>query len=152
MYIHSYQMHNVLNVYRKQLSQGTAQGLSGDADKSRTAKDRINISNDRQRQSLFEKISSEIVERITRFGPDTECKRILAGQYTQTDARESQEPANPEADEDHGNDMPFTYTLIDEHNQKTTHRLPASQLSLPMEDLDSITGAETDSDINSDLA
>jgi len=150
MYIHSYQMHNVLNVYRKQLSQGTARGITGDASKSRIAQDRINISSDGQRQSLFDKISSEIVARITRFGPETKFKMVLADQLTQKAAGETQNPANSEADGSSKNDIPFTYTLIDEHNRKTTHRLPASQISLPAEDLKSTIGVEKDSDINSD--
>ncbi len=150
MYIHSYQMHNVLNVYRKQLSQGTARSISGDAAKSQIHRDRITISVDRQRQSLFDKISSEIVARITRFGPYADFKGGLADQLAQTSAGETQQPANSTADGGAENDIQFTYTLIDEHNRRTTQSLPASQFGLLTENLESTIGVENDGGMNSD--
>ena len=64
MHIHSYQIHNVLNVYRRQLSQGTARKTIDNPERNRAVQDTIKTSNHGQRQSLLEKISSEIVQRI----------------------------------------------------------------------------------------
>ena len=150
MHIHSYQIHNVLNVYRKQLSQGTVRSIYGNPDKSQPAQDRINISIHGQRQSLFDKISSEIVERITRFGPDTEFEAVLADQMTEPNGTGSRESAETGADGTVKQDTAFTYTVINEHNQKITHKLPIRQLNLPNKDMISTTGMLKDNDNNSE--
>jgi hypothetical protein len=151
MHIHSYQIHNVLNVYRKQLSKGTAQNISRTSAKNKPDQDKVDISIGGQRQSIFDKISSEIVERITRFGPDTVFGAVLADQMHQTGGGAAQKAADAEADETSQNDSAFTYTLIDKHNQKITQSLPIQQFSLPTEDMESMNAAQKDYDTNYDL-
>ena len=99
MHIHSYQIHNVLNVYRKQLSKGTAGNISRTSAKNQPDQDKVDISIGGQRQSLFDKISSEIVERITRFGPDTAFGAVLADQMHQTGGAAAHKAADSEDDE-----------------------------------------------------
>ena len=61
MYIQSYQIHNVLNVYRKQLSQGpNAKTTQGSA--KAPAHDRVELSVNAQRQALIDQVSTEIVD------------------------------------------------------------------------------------------
>ncbi len=120
MYIHSYQIHNVLNVYRKQLSQPT----SPERTKAPTPdayEDRINISADGQRQSIFDKISSEIVDRITQFNSTAQFESIINEKLSlHTAARqESNTPINTE----------FSYNVIDEQNRKITNTLPLQRLN-----------------------
>lgn len=130
MHIHSYQIHNVLNVYRKQLNQGILRLYRGGASLKRPNLDRINISIDEQRQSLFEKISSEIVDRITRCKAGARFECGLADQLCDTGGADSQKVAGADADGASQYNMTFTYTLIDEHNQKSTQRLPITELSI----------------------
>ena len=52
MYIHSYQIHNVLNDYRKQLSHGPRSN-GGKQPTVNETRDRISISKDGQRQSIM---------------------------------------------------------------------------------------------------
>lgn len=114
MYIHGYQIHNVLNVYRKQLSHGP--GANGS--KGRTAagaKDRMSISEDGQRQSIMDHISSEIVARITQAGPDNELEAILAGRLSTKPKKQQEIPSDGHAS--------FKYTVIDEQNRKSTNTL-----------------------------
>ena len=151
MHIHSYQIHNVLNVYRKQLSKGTAQNIFRTSAKYQPDQDKVDISIGGQRQSLFDKISSEIVERITRFGPDTAFGAILADQMDQAGGAAAHKAADLEADEASQSDSAFTYTLIDKHNQKITQSLPIRQFSLPTEEMESMSAAQKDNDANSDL-
>ena len=151
MHIHSYQIHNVLNVYRKQLSQGTAQRISGTFGKKQQNHDRIDISVKGQRQTLFDKISSEIVERITRFEPGTEFEAVLADQTDKTGGAADYKDAKIEANGASQHDSAFTYTLIDEYNQKITQTLPIRQFSSPTEDMESMIEAQKDNDTNSEL-
>jgi hypothetical protein len=151
MHIHSYQIHNVLNVYRKQLSKGTARNFSRTSAKNQPDRDKVNISIGQQRQSIFDKISSEIVERITRFGPDTALGAVLADQMDQTSGAEAHKTADLKTDEASQNDSAFTYTLIDKHNRKITQSLPIRQFSFPTADMESMSATQKDNDTNSDL-
>jgi hypothetical protein len=143
MYIPSYQIHNVLNVYRKQLTRGTVRTNSGGPDRSRSAQDRIEITAHGQRQSLFDKISSEIVQRITQFDPSTVSKTEFSGQSTET-----RWPARGAAESTDEQDPAFTYTLIDRHNQKSTHNLSVRQLYFSTKNMETLNGTESDSDTN----
>jgi hypothetical protein len=143
MYIPSYQIHNVLNVYRKQLSRGTVRNNSGGPDKDRSGQDRIDIAAHGQRQSLFDKISSEIVQRITQFEPGTKSEANLSDQSAET--RWSERGAVDSADQQ---SPAFTYTLIDKHNQKSTHNLSVRQLYFANRNAESLNGAQSDTDTN----
>ena len=119
MYIHSYQIHNVLNDYRKQLSHGT-KGNRGRHPKANEPLDRISISRDGQRQTIMEKISSEIVARITESGPDNQFEAALTDRLIDTPIKgrgtASDEPPQ------------FRYTVIDENNRKQTNTLTIQQI------------------------
>jgi hypothetical protein len=114
MYIRNYQIHNVLNVYRKQLSHGP--GGNGSKNLSGTnAKDRISISADGQRQSIMDKISTEIVERISQAGPQHKFENVLADQLSKKPEQQAQIPTDNQQD--------FKYTVLDENNRKKTNTL-----------------------------
>lgn len=114
MYIHSYQIHNVLNVYRKQLSHRPG-GNSSHSPRTTNVSDRIEISSDGQRKSIMDKISTEIVERITQTSPENQFDKLMTDQLS----NESQQPAGvpSQAPSD------FKYTVIDEQNRKVTNSL-----------------------------
>jgi hypothetical protein len=121
MYIHSYQIHNVLNVYRKQLSHGPG-GNSTQSPRTTNTSDRIEISSDGQRQSIMDKISTEIVERITQAGPENQFEKLLADQLSDKSQQLSDVPSDVPSD--------FKYTVIDEHNRKVTNSLTIQNFSL----------------------
>ena len=150
MHIHSYQIHNVLNVYRKQLSQGNLKPLSDSVVKNQTAEERIDLSANGQRQSLFDKISSEIVERIARYGPDTDFEAALVERRDDFSQKDAQAVSKEITDAAAERDTTFTYTVINEHNQKITHRLPIQPFSLPNRDMESTSGALKDNDKNAE--
>lgn len=114
MYIHGYQIHNVLNVYRKQLSHGP--GVNGSKGSTAAgAKNWITISEDGQRQSIMDKISAEIVARIIQAGPENELEAILAGRLSTKPEKREETPSNGH--------ISFKYTVIDEQNRKSTNTL-----------------------------
>jgi hypothetical protein len=114
MYIRNYQIHNVLNVYRKQLSHGPG-GNGSKSPSGANSKDRINISADGQRQSIMDKISTEIVERISQSGPQIKFEKILADQLSNKSEQQAQTATDDQQD--------FKYTVLDENNQKITNTL-----------------------------
>jgi len=67
MVISTYQVNNVLRVYGEQLRQNRLmdKGKDGDA----RSPDKIDISSEAKRKAIVDKIASDIVDRITQFGP-----------------------------------------------------------------------------------
>ena len=122
MYIHTYQIQNVLNAYRKQLSQNSVKSPA-QRPLPQTS-DRINISAEAQKPKIVNDISSQIIDRITKFGPKSEFDKALADQLSRFNGETPPRHA--------GSDAPgidFTYTKIDESNHKTTSKLEIQQLS-----------------------
>jgi hypothetical protein len=112
MHIHSSQIHNILNDYRKQLRHWPRSN-GGKDQKSDEGLDRISISKDGQRQSIMEKISADIVDRITQAGPDYRFDTAVS---TQSDAKPIGRSVSAA-----GEVPEFKYTVIDENNRKQTN-------------------------------
>jgi hypothetical protein len=121
MYIHTYQIQNVLNNYRKQLSQNSVKSPA-ERPTPQTS-DRINISAEAQKPKIVDDISSQIIDRIGKFGPKSEFDKALADQLSRFNG---ENPPRHAGDEAQGVD--FTYTKIDERNHKTTSTLEIQQL------------------------
>ena len=120
MYIHSYQIHNVLNVYRKQLSQGPGAKAAQSSLKAPT-QDRVEISANSQREKLMDQVSTEIVDRIAQYNPQNQFEEMVARQMDQPTVNGSAGSVKREVE--------FTYTAIDENNRKSTNSLPIQRFS-----------------------
>jgi hypothetical protein len=75
MVISAYQVNNVLRVYGDQLSQGRISNRPKDTDTK--APDKINISAKARRETIIDDITSNIIERITQFGPHDNVEKGL---------------------------------------------------------------------------
>jgi hypothetical protein len=120
MHIHSYQIHNILNDYRKQLRHWP-RGNGSKNPRSDEGLDRISISKDGQRQSIMEKISADIVDRITQAGPDNRFETAIATRHDAMPIGRRVSAAG-EAPE-------FKYTVIDENNRKQTNSFIIQQFN-----------------------
>jgi hypothetical protein len=118
MYIPSYQMHNVLNVYSKQLSQNRIGGNSKNLfQKSLT--DQIKLSPEGKRKATIEKVANEILEKITHLGKqDVEDQVALEV----SDQEQKNQIKTKKTNQ-------FIFNVIDELNKK-------KQNSLSVEDTD----------------
>ena len=67
MVITPYQINNVLRVYGTQLRQNRASNRSKDS--NTRSPDRISISADAKRKAIIGKIASDIVDKISQYGP-----------------------------------------------------------------------------------
>ena len=120
MYVHSYQIHNVLNVYRKQLSQKI--GSNGaQSQKQAVVKEQVNVSDDGQRQAIMDKVSADIVDKIARRGAENRFEETQ-GQYLN-----HSKGRNPDLAETRNAE--FTYTVIDENNNKKINVLPVNKFA-----------------------
>jgi hypothetical protein len=83
MYIQSYQIHNVLNVYRRQLSQTNPDPVhhsAGCKDKS----DPVRISAEGKNQSIMQKVADNVLKKITNVDPETGFQQEMTKQVKQT--------------------------------------------------------------------
>jgi len=114
MHVPSYQMHNVLNVYSKQLKQavssGGKNGMFG-----RTPTVQAILSPEGKRQATIEKVSKDILNKISRFGSLPETRHKIA---EDTDMISNNKSAATEEQE-----TTFVFNAINSINQKTKNTL-----------------------------
>jgi hypothetical protein len=92
MYVPSYQMHNVLNVYAKRLERSVGTRTKAGADPSQPS-EKIQLTAEGKRQSVIDKVASTIVERIARFGPRNETERQIVRRLNDEVADQGGEPS-----------------------------------------------------------
>lgn len=121
MYIQSYQIHNVLSVYRKQLSQGPV--ARNQNQQMPPNGDRVEISdkNNAQRQSIIDQVASDIVDRFAQSGPQKRFDEVMSDQLNRSPGSLPTRPLKRDAN--------FTYTAIDENDQKVTNTLPVERFN-----------------------
>jgi hypothetical protein len=114
MYVSSYQIHNVLNAYSKQLSQDKSTKKQVVSDKKQLS-DQIQLSTEGKRRATIEKVAKDILNKISDYGANGQIKndtQSLSGGNGQK-ASES----------DNKKETAFVFNVIDDLNQKTTTAL-----------------------------
>ncbi len=129
MHISNYQMHNVLNVYTKQLSQ------TGNPKKSKTEfrkalTDQIDLSPEGKRKATMEKISDEILNKINELG-----NKVAADSYEHKNS-EDQSAAAVEPEKSNGNE--FVFNVIDKVNRKKTTTYSATDIDFLMNSIEQL--------------
>jgi len=114
MQIPSYQIQNVLKVYSRQLSQGKILSRNKFGAARTTSADSVSISSEGKRKAIIDKVAANIVDRIITEGPKEKAEEEITDQIE----KEFGKKINFTKDKNQ-----FTYTVIDENNQKVTHTL-----------------------------
>jgi thymidine kinase len=111
MEIPTYQIHKVMRVYTKQLTESKllerSKVLGG-----KSSMDQINISTQGKRQAIIDQVAADIVDRITNFGPRDEIDQEIV------DKLESE--IGQKVDFNKAKKSDFVYNTFDEENGKTT--------------------------------
>jgi hypothetical protein len=116
MYIPSYQIHNVLDVYRKQLSQGSRID-SRRREPAVTGSEHAGPPEEGSRQAIIDRVAAEIVDRIVNDGiPD----RIAGAPAPADDKAALHRPQKK--------DVEFTYTTIDANDRKIIQTLSLNKI------------------------
>ena len=129
MHISNYQMHNVLNVYTKQLSQ------TGSANKSKTEfrktlTDEIDLSPEGRRKATMEKVSDEIFNKISELG-----SKVTADSY---EHKSSIDQSTPTIESEESNDNEFVFNVIDKVNRKKTTSYSAADINFLMNSIEQL--------------
>jgi hypothetical protein len=141
--IHSYQIHNVLNVYRRQLSQGRTAVPSSQQQAFKAELDRVTLSGGGSRESVFERVSSTILDRIRNYGesvpgPESPSPEGNPRQYSQAPAP--------------GNERQFYFNTLDQDNRKVTNAISVNDSSALMKHLAELAQKEGAVDSNWDAS
>jgi len=129
MYVPSYQMHNVLDVYSKQLRQNmVSEGKNKKPEKPQS--DRIYISPEGKRQAMIKKVSKDIVDKISRYGSLKETRRQIT-EYTNIYSDKETLPQKTE-------NKTFIFNAIDSINQKIKTTLSVDDSSFLMQRLEKL--------------
>lgn len=130
MNIQSYQVHNVLNVYRRQLSQGKSVNTQHGVIKN-TQSDSVTISTKEKNQSIMEKVTASVLKKITNVDPESGFGQEMIKQVQ----RSPDDPHNNQKDN------AFTFNTIAENNQKETRSIAVDNSQVLMNRLDELAKA-----------
>lgn len=133
MLIQSYQIHNVLNVYRRQLSQAKPNQV-GNSGSRNTGSDTVQISVEGKSQSIMEKVADNVLKKITNVEPGFDFGQELADQVrSDTDFRSVVEKDNR-----------FVFNTIEGDNQKETRSIAVDDSQVLMDRLNELAKAAVD--------
>ncbi|MBU1170328.1 MAG: hypothetical protein KKD44_12265 [Proteobacteria bacterium] len=116
MQILSYQINNVIKVYSKQISQNRIaehQKIFG-SDSASTG-DSISISEEGKRQTIINKVSADILDRITKHGPKDETEQQIVDRLNHEISGKLKGYNN--------RDQQFVFNFIGENKEKITSAL-----------------------------
>ena len=129
MYITNYQIQNVLKVYTSQLSRNSGPE-SAKSEAKRTNSDNITISAEGRRQSIIDKVAGDIVDRITRHGPQNQIDHDIISQL--------QEEIKDRTQVEDQKDDQFVYNVIDHQQEKSTQTLMVEDTNFLLKRLEQI--------------
>ncbi len=129
MHISNYQIHNVLNVYSKQLSQ------NGITNKSMTEfqkilTDQVDLFSQEKRKATIKKVSDQILNKISELGND-----VAADSYV---GNISEDQSAPVVEPEKSNDNEFVFNVIDKINRKTTTTYSVKDINLLMNNIEQL--------------
>jgi len=130
MFVPSYQMHNVLNVYSKQLRDNMTSGNRKNLSKKLPA-DQISLTPEGKRQATLEKVSRDILEKITRFGTQNGADQQPTERAT--------EGVEKETAADDTEESTFVFNVIDTINQKRRNTLSVQDSSFLIKRLEQLS-------------
>ena len=139
MHVSTYQIHNVLNVYSKQLSQDRSAPTLKSGNKRNLA-DQINLSIEGKRRATIEKVAQDIVSKISDYSSKnqsyTEEKGLLPG------GKKGHDETDPKRE------AAFVFNVIDKLNKKTTTALSVKDTDFLVNKLEEMATAAVEEDVN----
>ena len=130
MFVPSYQMHNVLNVFSKQLRDSMTSGNRKNQSEKLPV-DQVSLTPEGKRQATLEKVSKDILEKITRFGTHNEADQQPTERAT--------ERVEKETVADDTEESTFVFNVIDTINQKRRNTLSVEDSSFLIKRLEQLS-------------
>jgi len=140
MDIPSYQIHNVMKVYSRQISQGRFIGRGIDAYRS-SSMDKITLSSEGRRQEIIDRVASSIVERIARHGPTNPEERDIVDRLEEEIGQKLSFGTETTGE--------FVFNVIDKENNKTTGKLSIEDTGFVLKKLEELAKKSVDKNMES---
>ncbi|MCG8684859.1 MAG: hypothetical protein MI892_08290 [Desulfobacterales bacterium] len=140
MQIPSYQIQNVLKVYSRQLSQGKLLGKNKFGNANKVSADSVSISSEGKRQAIIDKVASNIVDRIITEGPKEKDEAQITNQI--------EKELGKKIDFSKGRNQ-FTYTTVDENNNKVVQTLSVEDSRFVVERMTELARQVADTNMES---
>jgi len=129
MYVPSYQMHNVLNAYSKQLRQNMVSEEKSKMPRKPQSHG-IYVSPEGKRQAMIKKVSKDIVDKISRYGSLKESRQQIT-EFTNIHSTDETLPQK-------GENKTFVFNAIDSINQKIKNTLSVDDSSFLIQRLEQL--------------
>ena len=129
MFVPSYQMRNILNVYSKKLRHNIT--LKDQNISKKSPADRVNLTSEGKRRATIEKVSKEIFDKIIRFGSQADSPHRRSDQIK---GKADMEIAGAKT-----NKAGFVYNVIDAINKKTTNSVSVEDSSFLIQRLEQLS-------------
>jgi hypothetical protein len=139
MFVSSYQIHNVLNVFSKQLSQDRyTQKLKPRNEKQQP--DQIDLSSEGKRKAILDRVAQDILNKISHYGSKGE---MMTQKHDQP-----RENAKNSLDPDNKKETGFVFNVIDDLNKKTKTALSVKDTKFLIDRLEQLAkdAVEKDAD------
>ncbi|HKL82796.1 MAG TPA: DVU0524 family FlgM-associated protein [Desulfobacter sp.] len=140
MQIPSYQIQNVLKVYSRQFSQGKLLDKNKFNDANKVSADNVNISSEGKRQAIIDKVANNIVDKIINEGPNEKDQTQIIDQI--------EKELGKNIDFTKGRNQ-FTYTSVDENNNKVVQNLSVEDSKFIVERMTELARQVADSNTES---
>ena len=140
MQIPSYQIQNVLKVYSRQFSQGKLLDKNKFNDANMVSADNVNISSEGKRQAIIDKVANNIVDKIINEGPNEKDQTQIIDQI--------EKELGKNIDFTKGRNQ-FTYTSVDENNNKVVQNLSVEDSKFIVERMTELARQVADSNMES---
>ena len=137
MLVSSYQIHNVLNVYSKQLSQDRSAHNQAAGNKKQLS-DQIELSTEGKRRAPIEKVAKDILRKISAYGAN--------GQIKDKAQLRSEDYAQKPTETDSKKETAFVFNVIDDLNQKTTTALSVKDTNFLINRVEQLVKEAVDKD------
>jgi len=136
MFVPSYQMHNVLNVFSKKLKHKKT--IKGQNTSGKPNANRVNLTSEGKRRATIEKVSKEIFDKIIRFGSQAnslnrESEQIKLKRNAETTTAKTKK-------------VEFVFNVIDTINKKTTNQVSVEDSTFLIQRLERLSKDTMDTD------
>lgn len=135
MDIPSYQIHNVMKVYSRQISQGRLIGRGADAYRP-SSTDKITLSSEGRRQEIIDRVASSIVDRIAKHGPTNPEEREIVDRLEEEIGQKISFGTESTGE--------FVFNIIDKENNKSTGRLSLEDTGFVIKKLEELARRSVD--------
>lgn len=135
MVITSYQIQNVIADYSKRIGR-TRQVGPDKADGPRAPRDKISLSATGKREAVIERVAANIVDRITRYGPQEDVDHQIVDQL--------RDEIQQDGERSDGNALEFVFNVVDKNHTKQTNTLSAEDSSTMIRRLEQLAKETVD--------